>query len=114
MNFLRQCLTLLCAAILTLKGGLITAAEKSPSRTIKLPAVKSGETGHPAFMSPHFRPVAHHEGLVYVTNTPADTVDVIDAGSGEINRRIAVGVNPSGLAIRPDGQELWVTNHISD
>lgn len=114
MNFLQQCLTLLCAAILTLKGGLITAAEKSPSRTIKLPAVKSGETGHPAFMSPHFRPVAHHEGLVYVTNTPADTVDVIDAGSGEINRRIAVGVNPSGLAIRPDGQELWVTNHISD
>ena len=29
-------------------------------------------------------------------------------------KRISVGIDPVGLAIRPDGKELWVTNHISD
>ena len=114
MNFIRPGNAFILAILLMITAGMARAAEKSNSRTIALPVVKSGETGHPAFMSPHFRPIVHHDGLVYVTNTPADTVDVIDAGSGKINRRIAVGINPSGLAVRPDGQELWVTNHISD
>lgn len=72
--------------------------------------------GHPSFLSPHFRPIACHPslGLVFVANTPADTVDVLDSHSQEIIKRIPVGVDPVGLAIRPDGLELWVSNHISD
>ena len=27
---------------------------------------------------------------------------------------IHVGVDPVSLAVRPDGQEIWVSNHISD
>ncbi len=70
--------------------------------------------GHPAFMSPHASPIALSGGRVYVTNTPADTVDVIDAKTHQIGVRINVGVNPVGIAVRPDGKEVWVANHISD
>ena len=70
--------------------------------------------GHPAFMSPHASPIALSGGRVYVTNTPADTIDVIDAKTYQIVVRINVGVNPVGIAVRPDGKEVWVANHISD
>lgn len=72
------------------------------------------DTGHPLFMSPHFNPIAIHESAVFVTNTAADTLDVIDTASRKIVRRIPVGIDPSGVAIRPDGREVWVTNHVSD
>ena len=70
--------------------------------------------GHPAFVSPHASPIAISDGRVFVTNTPADTVDVIDAKTHQIVVRINVGVNPAGIAVRPDGKEVWVANHISD
>ena len=66
--------------------------------------------------SPHARPIAllPDESLVYVVNTPADTVDVIDTATRRIVARINVGIDPVGVAVRPDGREVWVTNHISD
>lgn len=70
--------------------------------------------GHPAFMSPHASPIAVYAGHVFVANTPADTVDVIDAGTRAIVARVNVGVNPVGIAVRPDGKEVWVANHVSD
>ena len=51
---------------------------------------------------------------MFVVNTPSDTVDVIDAKSRKITRRIDVGIDPVSLAVRPDGRELWVANHVSD
>ncbi len=72
------------------------------------------KVGHPSFMSPHSRPILSHQGLVFVANTPADTVDVLETDSGKVKTRISVGVDPVSLAIRPDGKELWVSNHISD
>ena len=73
-----------------------------------------GEVGHPTFMSPHAAPIAVSGGRVFVANTPADTVDVIDASSRAVVARIPVGIDPVGLALRPDGRELWVANHVSD
>ena len=70
--------------------------------------------GHPSFLSPHSRPVTLNGEHVFVVNTPADTVDVIDRRTRRVVRRIAVGVDPVGLALRPDGKELWVSNHVSD
>ena len=70
--------------------------------------------GHPTFSSPHFDPIAVHNDLVYVTNTQADTVDVIDQTTHEVAFRINVGIDPVSLAVRPDGKEIWVSNHISD
>ena len=70
--------------------------------------------GHPSFLSPHARPILVHEGRVFVANTPSDTVDVIDAQTAKVVRRIHVGIDPVSLALRPDGRELWVANHVSD
>lgn len=65
-------------------------------------------------MSPHSSPIAISSGRVFVVNTPADTVDVIDAASRAVVARINVGIDPVSVAVRPDGNELWVSNHVSD
>ena len=73
-----------------------------------------GSTGRPSFLSPHVNPVIYHDGLVYVANTPADSVDVIDPKTRMVVHRTKTGIEPMSLAIRPDGSELWVSNHVSD
>ena len=70
--------------------------------------------GPPTFMSPHTSPIVARGGRVFVANTPADTVDVIDVASLTVMARVNVGIDPVSVAIRPDGRELWVSNHISD
>ena len=65
-------------------------------------------------MSPHSSPIAISDGRVFVVNTPADTVDVIDAASQAVIARISVGIDPVSIAVRPDGNEVWVSNHVSD
>ncbi len=72
------------------------------------------KVGHPPFLSPHASPIASYDGLVFVANTPSDTVDVIDAETRKIIRQIDVGVDPVSVAVRPDGNEIWVANHVSD
>ena len=82
-----------------------------PSRdTLQAPSA----VGHPTFLSPHASPIAVIGGRVFVVNTPADTVDVIDAETRTVIARINVGVDPVSVAVRPDGKEIWVANHISD
>ncbi|WP_394794222.1 ankyrin repeat domain-containing protein [Armatimonas sp.] len=71
-------------------------------------------TGHPAFMSPQASPIVVSGNRVFVANTPAGTLDVIDAKSRRIVKRITVGVEPVSVAVRPDGKEVWVANHVSD
>jgi YVTN family beta-propeller protein len=70
--------------------------------------------GHPTFMSPHASPIAISGGRVFVVNTPSDTVDVIHAATRKIYGRVNVGIDPVGVAVRPDGKEVWVSNHVSD
>ena len=70
--------------------------------------------GHPVFASPHAKPIVINGSYVYVTNTPSDTVDVVAIASEQVVARINVGIDPVGLAVRPDGNEVWVANHVSD
>lgn len=77
-------------------------------------AVALKKVGHPTFVSPHASPIAVTDGRVFVVNTPADTVDVIDVASRKIVHRVNVGVDPVGIGVRPDGKEVWVSNHVSD
>ena len=70
--------------------------------------------GHPTFMSPHVSPIAVSGRRVFVANTPAGTVDVLDTRSRAVVRRVPVGVDPVCIAVRPDGKEVWVANHVSD
>ncbi|MDB4642811.1 hypothetical protein OAG07_05060, partial [Verrucomicrobia bacterium] len=76
--------------------------------------MKHRQIGHPDFLSPHARPILLHDGNVFVVNTREDTVDVIQVGNFGIVARIHVGVDPVGLALKPNGKEIWVSNHISD
>lgn len=85
-------------------------ARKGYSGPPKPPA----KVGHPSFLSPHSSPIVIHKGQVFVVNTPSDTVDVIDTGTRQIKARIDVGIDPVSVAVRPDGRELWVANHVSD
>ena len=70
--------------------------------------------GHPVFLSPHARPLAVNGAFLYVANTPADTLDVIDTSSRSVVARISTGIDPVSVAVRPDGKEVWVANHVSD
>ena len=108
---------LLSAAVFAVAEGPREPSEASQgaAKPTASPAQRPAlEVGHPTFVSPHFAPIAVHRDRVFVVNTPADTVDVIDRQSREIVARISVGVDPVSIAIRPDGGEVWVSNHVSD
>ncbi len=93
-----------------LVAGFAAEQTKPTSRTSTEPTA----VGHPAFMSPHASPIAVSGGRVYVANTPADTLDVIDTHTHTLVARVNVGINPVSVAVRPDGREVWVANHVSD
>ena len=73
-------------------------------------------SGHPGFASPQVQSIALSPSgnELYVTNTPADTLDIIDTEKREVVYRIATGIDPISVAVRPDGLEVWVSNHVSD
>lgn len=103
--------------ILTMKANSFTyffclALFASVSPAAEGPSPK--EIGYPSFLSPHASPIAIHDDRVFVVNTPSDTVDVIDASTREIVARVDVGIDPVSIAVRPDGAEVWVSNHVSD
>lgn len=70
--------------------------------------------GHPTFVSPHANPIAISGDQVFVVNTPSGTVDMIDVATQKLVHRIPVGVDPVSISVRPDGREVWVSNHVSD
>ena len=91
---------------------LLPARDKQPAPSLRPP--KPATVGHPSFLSPHFKPIVLLKDTLFVANTPADTVDVINTKNGRFIKRIPVGIDPVSIAIRPDGKEVWVSNHISD
>ena len=90
--------------------GSAPAADAETAGSPRWPAA----VGRPLFASPHASPIAISGSHVFVVNTPADTVDVIRADSRKIRARVNVGIDPVGIAVRPDGKEVWVSNHVSD
>ncbi|MCP4191429.1 MAG: hypothetical protein GY768_12460 [Planctomycetaceae bacterium] len=91
-----------------------STAQAGSSEKVKPSEPVAALVGHPTFVSPHATPIAHHNDHVFVVNTPADTVDVIKASTRAIVARVKVGIDPVSIAIRPDGKEVWVSNHVSD
>lgn len=79
-------------------------------------AAPAAALAKPTFASPNADPIARSPVVseVYVANTPADTLDVIDVTSRQVTARVPVGIDPVSVAVRPDGKEVWVSNHVSD
>ena len=95
---------------------LLLAAFAAGAESARPSSEAAATVGYVNYESPHSNPIAllPDGSLVYVANTPANTVDVIDAATGAIVAHIPVGIDPVGLAMRPDGREVWVSNHVSD
>ena len=49
-----------------------------------------------------------------MTNTNASTVSVINTATNTVVATIPVGINPTGVAVTPDGTRAYVTNAFSD
>lgn len=80
------------------------------SESIRMPS----KIGNRSYMSPHASPIAVSDRFVFAVNTPADTLDIIEKTNNEVVHRVNVGIDPVSVAVRPDGKEVWVANHISD
>lgn len=48
--------------------------------------------------------------LAYVTNVKSGSISVIDLNLNQVVKIISCGVGRKGIAITPDGLELWITN----
>ncbi len=105
-----QCLRAVAYAALVFLGPASAVAADADSAAPS----NTASVGHPTFLSPHARPLAISGGFLYVVNTPANTVDVIDTSRRSVAARISVGIEPVSVAVRPDGTEIWVANHVSD
>jgi YVTN family beta-propeller protein len=68
------------------------------------------------FASPQVNPivVAADGAEIYVANTTSGTVNILVPSPLRPARQVDVGVEPVSLALKPDGTELWVSNHVSD
>lgn len=73
-------------------------------------------SGHLTFASPQADPVAiSPDGtLVLVAATTSNRVDAIATATDTVVGHVPVGMDPVSVAFRPDGQEAWVSNHVSD
>ncbi len=72
--------------------------------------------GAQLFESPQANPiiVSPDGATLYVAITTMGMVDVVRTSDLSVQHAISVGVDPVSMALRPDGSELWVANHVSD
>lgn len=109
---LRIGLWLMSSLLLVVSSSSLTGAAAHADTSLHEPYFTT--ISHPSFVSPHAQPIAVHGNSVFVVNTPSDTLDVIHAEGRHVLARVNVGVDPVSLAVRPDGKEVWVSNHVSD
>src|SRR6266853_131948 len=57
---------------------------------------------------------AQGQTFAYVADTDSNSVSVIDTTSNKLIDTVAVGDNPIGVAITPDGSRAYVTNPFSN
>ncbi len=76
----------------------------------------SAQPSFVAFETGPVRPLALKNGVLFVTNTPDNRLETFNALTSGITRRssISVGMEPCAVAVRADGSQAWVVNHLSD
>jgi YVTN family beta-propeller protein len=72
--------------------------------------------GFSLFESPQADPIlVSPDGTrLFVLLTTGGRLRVIDTATLSVIRRVEIGADPVSLALRPNGSELWVANHVSD
>jgi len=70
------------------------------------------------FESGQVRPLAlsSDRNTLYAVNTPRNMLEILTVGSGGLTLRasVPVGLEPVAVAVRPNTNEVWVVNHLSD
>ncbi len=112
------------ALVFLLSGGLAAcstraATEENPQEFAELDEALKGkpavETPYTLFEVPAVRPIAVDEhGLVAVTNTPGDKLELFRSKGQRLTPcgSVAVGLRP--VAATMVGDDVWVVNHLSD
>ena len=65
--------------------------------------------GFQTFTSPQSNPIvlSPDRAFVYVANTTSNSVSFVRTSDFTVTRSVVTGLEPVGLAVRPDGLELW-------
>ena len=98
----------------TESGGILATTEGSDTLTLVTPdceraaAIETGQKGS------HMLTVDEERGRAYVSNLEDRSVTVIDLAAGRKLTDFTAANEPEGIALTPDGQELWVANRASD
>src|SRR5689334_2774886 len=69
------------------------------------------------FESGQVRPLAlsADRNTLYAVNTPRNTLEILTVGSTlTLRASVPVGLEPIAVAVRPNTNEVWVVNHLSD
>jgi YVTN family beta-propeller protein len=89
-----------------MRSGILLAAA--------LAAATCGAQPKLRYPSPVEMAISSDGGTLYVVCEGTDELAVVDARSGSVTRRIAVGRVPKGIALAPDGRRAYVVNSWSD
>ena len=96
---------------------LLIAHPAAAGRRRAPPPVSHEAIGHQTWTSAQSNPIAvSPDGMwVAVAATTSNEVQVFSTATPPVlASTIPVGMEPVGLAFKPDGSELWVSNHVSD
>lgn len=62
----------------------------------------------------HMVTVARNHGLAFVSNIGSGSVTVIDLALGILVAEVPTGEGAEGIAVTPDGRQVWVTNRAAN
>ena len=62
----------------------------------------------------HMVSVARNHGLAFVSNIGSGSVTVIDLALGILVAEVPTGEGAEGIAVTPDGRQVWVTNRAAN
>ena len=94
-------------------GKMIWVTSETPQAVLELDA-SNGKILHvwnTTQERSHMIVATPNETKFYVTNTVSGTVSVIDRSTGEV-KVLATGPGTEGIAISPDGKEVWAASRI--
>jgi YVTN family beta-propeller protein len=96
-------------------GKLVWATTETPEAVVELDSA-TGKVLHEWNTTQersHMIVATPNETKFYVTNTVSGTVSVIDRSSGEA-KVVKTGPGTEGIAISPDGKEVWAASRLDD